>query len=99
MDVKKNMKTNCSHQPDCMKLIQRILDKEATAEEEARFLANKDQCLPCQEGHELEVALRKALQSKCRSTCPSSLIDIIRSKISSLLLLILILIPLFCWFI
>lgn len=93
------MKTNCSHQPDCMKLIQRILDKEATAEEEARFLANKDQCLPCQEGHELEVALRKALQSKCRSTCPSSLIDSIRSKISSLLLLILILIPLFCWFI
>lgn len=93
------MKTNCSHQPECMKLIQRILDKEATAEEEARFLANKDQCLPCQEGHELEVALRKALKSKCTSTCPSTLLESIRLKISSIVLLILLLIPLFCWFI
>ncbi len=93
------MKSNCSHQPDCLKLIQRILDKEASAEDEARFLANKAYCSPCQEGYELEVALRQALKSKCTSTCPSGLIDSIRSKISSILLLILLLIPLFCWFI
>ena len=93
------MKTNCAHQPDCLKLIQRILDKEASAEEEARFIANKDQCLPCQEGHELELALRKALKSSCHSKCPSSLLESIRSKISSIILLILLLIPLFCWFI
>jgi anti-sigma factor (TIGR02949 family) len=93
------MKTNCSHQPECMKLIQRILDKEATAEEKARFLANKDHCLPCSEGHKLEIALRKALKSTCTSTCPTSLLDSIRSKISSIVLLILLLIPLFCWFI
>jgi ferredoxin len=93
------MKTNCSHQSDCMKLIQRILDKEATAVEEARFLANKDHCLPCREGHELELALRKALKSKCTSSCPSGLLDSIRAKISSILLLILLFIPLFCWFI
>ena len=93
------MKTNCSHQPDCMKLIQRILDKEASAEEEVRFLANKDQCMPCQEGYKLEISLRNALKSNCKSSCPSGLIESIRSKISSILLLILILIPLFCWFI
>jgi len=93
------MKTNCSHQPDCLKLIQRILDKEASAEEEARFLANKDQCLPCQEGHELELALRKALKTSCHSKCPTSLLESIRSKISSIILLILLLIPLFCRFI
>jgi hypothetical protein len=93
------MKTHCSHSSDCLRLITRILDKEATAEEEARFLQNKDQCLPCREGHELELALRKALKSSCKSTCPSSLIDSIRSKISSILLFILLLIPLFCWFI
>jgi hypothetical protein len=93
------MKTNCSHQADCLKLIQRILDKEASAAEEARFLANKDQCLPCQEGHELELALRKALKTSCHSKCPTSLLESIRSKISSIILLILLLIPLFCWFI
>ena len=94
-----HMKTNCSQQADCMKLIQRILDKEASAEEEVRFLGNKDQCLPCQEGLKLEIALRNALKSQCTSTCPTSLVESIRSKISSILLLILILIPLFCWFI
>ena len=93
------MKTNCSHQSDCMKLIQRILDKEATAVEEARFLANKDHCSSCREGHELELALRKALKSKCTSSCPTGLLDSIRAKISSILLLILLFIPLFCWFI
>lgn len=93
------MKTNCSHPSECMKLIQSILDKEATAEEEARFLASKEQCLPCQERYELEVSLRNALKSTCTSTCPASLLDSIRSKISSILLLILLLIPLFCWFI
>jgi anti-sigma factor (TIGR02949 family) len=82
-----------------MKLIQRILDKEASAEEEARFLANIDKCMPCQEGYKLEIALRNALKSNCTSSCPSGLLESIRSKISSILLLILILIPLFCWFI
>ena len=93
------MKTNCSHQSDCVKLIQRILDKEASAEEEARFLANKDQCMSCHEGYELELSLRKALKSSCHSKCPTSLLESIRSKISSIILLILLLIPLFCWFI
>jgi hypothetical protein len=79
-----------------MKLIQRILDKEASAQEEAVFLANKEQCLPCKEGHELEVALRQALKTSCHSKCPSGLVDRIRAKISFLLILISLLIPLFC---
>ena len=93
------MKSNCSHQAECIKLIQRILDKEASAEDEARFLVNKELCSPCKEGYELEVALRSALKSKCTSTCPTNLLESIRSKISSIILLILLLIPLFCWFI
>lgn len=79
-----------------MKLIQRMLDREVTAEEEAKFLANKDQCLPCKEGHELEIALRRALKTSCQSKCPSGLLDSIRTKISFLLILISFLIPLFC---
>lgn len=93
------MKTKCSHQSDCLKLIQRILDKEASAEEEASFLVNKEHCMPCREGYALELALRKALKSNCTSSCPSGLLESIRSKISSIILLILLLIPLFCWFI
>ncbi|MFM6947680.1 MAG: hypothetical protein ACKOWQ_01580 [Aquirufa sp.] len=90
------MKTSCEHQSNCMKLIQRILDKEATAEEEAAFLANKDQCLPCQEGYELELSLKKAIKEKCHKKCPESLFDEIRAKLFLLLILISILIPLLC---
>jgi hypothetical protein len=79
-----------------MKLIQRIVDREATVEEEVKFLATKEQCLPCKEGHELEVALRHALKTSCHSKCPADLLDSIRAKISFLLILISFLIPLFC---
>jgi len=90
------MKTNCTHQKDCLHLIQRILDKEATAEEEARFLANKDQCLPCQEGYALELSLKKAIKDKCSVACPTDLFARIKSKLFLVLILISILIPLFC---
>ena len=90
------MKKNCNHQADCLKLIQRILDREATPEEEATFLANKEQCMPCQEGYALEQSLRKAIKSNCSSKCPEALFERIKSKLFVVLILISILIPLFC---
>jgi len=90
------MKKTCTHHSECLKLIQRILDREATPEEEASFLMNKDQCLPCQEGYALEQSLRKAIQSKCISKCPEGLFARIKSKLFIVLILISILIPLFC---
>jgi anti-sigma factor (TIGR02949 family) len=90
------MKTNCTHQKECLQLIQRILDKEATAEEEAHFLANKDQCIPCQEGYALEVSLKKAIKSNCTVSCPTDLFVRIKAKLFLVLILISILIPLFC---
>lgn len=79
-----------------MKLIQRILDREATSKEEAAFLANKDQCLPCQEGYELELSLKKAIKSKCHQKCPDSIFEQIKAKLFLILILISILIPLLC---
>lgn len=90
------MKKNCTHQADCLKLIQRIVDREASPEEEATFLANKEQCIPCQEGYELEQSLRKAIKSSCSSKCPEALFARIKSKLFVVLILISILIPLFC---
>ena len=90
------MKKTCTHQPDCLKLIQRIIDREATPEEEATFLANKEQCMPCQEGYALEKSLRKAIQSNCASKCPETLFALIKAKLFVVLILISILIPLFC---
>ena len=90
------MKASCEHHHECMKVIQRIIDRESTAEGEAAFLTNKDQCLPCQEGYALELSLKKAIQSKCSVPCPEQLFAKIRAKLFLLFILISILIPLFC---
>jgi len=90
------MKMSCEHHQDCMQLIQKILDGEASLAEKEIFFANKDQCMPCQKGYELELALKKNIKSKCQLSCPEQMIKKIRSKLFLLLILISILIPLFC---
>ncbi|MEY4609847.1 MAG: hypothetical protein RL246_166 [Bacteroidota bacterium] len=90
------MKSSCEQHHECMKVIQRIIDREATPEEEAAFLANKNQCMPCQDGYELELSLKNAIQSKCAVKCPEQLFAKIRAKLFLLFILISILIPLFC---
>lgn len=90
------MKTSCNHHKECLQVIQRILDKEATLAEEAQFLANKDQCLPCQERHDLELSLKNAIKTKCSVSCPSDLFTRIEAKLFLVLILISIVIPLFC---
>jgi hypothetical protein len=90
------MKMSCEHHQDCIQLIQRILDGEASLVEKQRFFANKDQCMPCQKGYELELSLKKNIKSKCQLSCPEQIIQQIRLKLFLLLILISILIPLFC---
>lgn len=89
------MKMSCEHHQDCVKLIQKILDGEASAAEKEDFNANKDQCIPCQKGYELELSLKKNLKFKCQLSCPEQIIHKIRLKLFLLLILISILIPLF----
>ena len=90
------MKMSCEHHQDCMQLIQKILDGEASVAEKEEFFANKDLCMPCQKGYELESSLKENLKSKCQLSCPEQIISKIRSKLFLLLILISILIPLFC---
>jgi hypothetical protein len=90
------MKISCEHHQDCMQLIQKILDGEASVAEKEAFFANKDLCMPCQKGYELELSLKKNIKSKCQLSCPEQIINTIRLKLFLLLILISILIPLFC---
>lgn len=90
------MKITCDHHEVCMQLIQKILDGEASTAEKQIFLDNKDLCIPCQKGYELEMALKKNIKSKCQLSCPEQIIAQIRAKLFLLLILISILIPLFC---
>ncbi len=76
--------------------MQRIMDHEATPTEEATFLANRAQCLPCQKAYDLEHSLRKAIKSTFSAKCPEALFARIKAKLFVVLILISILIPLFC---
>lgn len=90
------MKKSCEHYDECLKMIQRVLDREATNEEESTFLNKKDDCIQCQEGYELEQSLKMAIKNNGRSLCPDQLFQRIRAKLFLFLILITILIPLFC---
>jgi hypothetical protein len=90
------MKKSCEHHQDCIQRIQKILDGEASVDEKKDFFANKDNCLPCQEGYELELSLKTNIKSKCQLPCPEQIVKKIKLKLFLLLILISILIPLFC---
>ena len=44
-------KTSCEHQSDCMKMVQLIVDGQASDEQINQFKLNMDKCLPCEKGY------------------------------------------------
>ena len=81
---KKIMKQNCEHHADCMKIIQAILDDEATDAEKDHFRDNMDKCIPCIEAYRLEKCIKDSLSLKVvKKPCPQSILDTIITKINS----------------
>jgi mycothiol system anti-sigma-R factor len=69
--------------PTCMEMLQTILDGEATDEQRNYFKAHMDGCMPCYKSYDLDMAIRKLLQSKCcGGDTPSELIDQIKTQIT-----------------
>ncbi|SOD95793.1 anti-sigma factor, TIGR02949 family [Spirosoma fluviale] len=81
-DSKPQMKEHCDHQVDCLKMIQLILDGEATDQQLARLKANLVSCQPCIQMYHLEQEVKelltKRMEKKC---CPEQLVATIKSKI------------------
>ncbi len=78
-------KTSCEHQADCMKMVQLIVDGQASDEQINAFKLNMDKCLPCEKGYELEKCIKETMQLRLEKKCiPSNLIDCIKQKISML---------------
>jgi anti-sigma factor (TIGR02949 family) len=77
------MKEKCEHHNDCMKLIQMVLDGEATPDQIQHVSQNLGKCLPCQKGYQLEKAVKEALQLRIeRKAVPESLAESIRQRIN-----------------
>lgn len=75
-------KANCEHQEECMKMVQKIVDGQASEQEITAFKANMKSCLPCENGFALETCLKETIQLRLDKKCvPASLIDCIKQKI------------------
>lgn len=78
-------KTECEHKNECMKLVQLIVDGQASEEQIAQFKNNMEKCLPCEKGYALEKCIKDALQLRLEKKCvSSSIIDCIKKKIAEL---------------
>ncbi|WP_221389612.1 phosphohydrolase [Dyadobacter sp. NIV53] len=81
---KQPMKLNCEHHAECMKIIQSILDDEATDAEKDHFRDNMEKCIPCIEAYRLEKCIKDSLSIKLeKKPCPKNILDTIILKINS----------------
>jgi len=78
-------KISCEHQAECMKMVQLIVDGQASEEEIHQFKLSMDKCLPCETGYELEKCIKETLRLRLEKKCiPSNLIDCINQKVNRL---------------
>jgi mycothiol system anti-sigma-R factor len=78
------MKENCSHQADCLKMIQLILDGEATEQQLAKLKINLESCQPCIRMYHLEKEVKELLTKRMeKRCCPEELVATIKSRILS----------------
>ena len=78
-----SMKTHCDNQKECMKMIEAILDGEATEAQKDHFKQNMDRCMPCIKTYHLEKCIKDALQLKVpKKICPNDLIAQIKNLVN-----------------
>lgn len=77
-----NMKEDCPDKTECLKMLQLILDGEASEKEKDHFLKHHlEECLPCYKNYNLEVAIRELVKTKCCKDAPQDLIESIKNKV------------------
>ena len=78
------MKEHCDHQADCLKMIQLILDGEATEQQLAKLQINLETCQPCIQMYHLEKEVKELLTKRMeKRCCPDELVATIKSRILS----------------
>lgn len=78
----RSQKETCENHAECMKMIQAILDGEATEAEKAHFRDNMDICMPCISEFHLIKCIKESLCDKIeRKNCPENLVNAIKSRL------------------
>ncbi|SFC68582.1 hypothetical protein SAMN05421780_10884 [Flexibacter flexilis DSM 6793] len=66
----------------CLEMLEKIVDCQATEEEQQAFLEHTKQCMPCYKEYKLEAAIKEMLMQKLeKKSLPCDLIDCVKSKI------------------
>jgi len=69
---------------ECNRLLQLILDGEASENDEKTFFQHIKNCSYCYNGYKLEKSIRKLIRTKMRKeSVPADLVDSIKLKIQS----------------
>jgi anti-sigma factor (TIGR02949 family) len=77
------MKQDCQNKKECLQMLQLILDGEASPEQKDHFLKQHlEECMPCYQNYNLEVAIRQLLKTKCSQHAPQDLVDSIKKKVT-----------------
>ncbi len=76
------MKEHCDHQADCLKMIQLIVDGEATEQQIEKLRNNLHTCQPCIKMYHLEKEIKELLSGKMeKKCCPEQLVASIKTRI------------------
>jgi mycothiol system anti-sigma-R factor len=69
--------------PNCMEMLQLILDGEATAEQQDYFRSHMDTCMPCFKSFSLDMSIKELVKTRCCSDqVPQGLVEQIKMQIS-----------------
>lgn len=77
-----NLKMDCTHKNDCLKMIQAILDGSSTEEQIQKLRNNLHTCQPCIKMYKLEKEIKELLSGKMeKKCCPDQLVASIKARI------------------
>ncbi len=69
--------------PNCVEMLQLILDGEASQEQEAYFKNHMDKCRPCFNSYNIDISIKELLKSRCcGDPVPHGLVEQIKMQIS-----------------
>ncbi len=75
---------DCPDQSNCFKVLQFMIDQEASESEKEQFRLQIKNCMPCYKRYHLDVAIKELLQNKIPSkSVPEDLVETIKIKIKN----------------
>ncbi len=70
-----------NYSPDCLELLNLVLDQEASPQQRKSFYEHLKGCLPCHEKFSIDLAIKKLIREKCGKDVPEGLMETIRIKV------------------